>query len=186
MLRTIYITTILTLIGLSVFSQDPAHKKKKFDKSVLKDSLDGKLDMSDMLIELHGFIPVPQIITEPALGNIGALLTPIFIQPNKVQVEDQYVPPNITAGFIGYTGNKSWGFGAMRIASLPKHHLKYRVAAAHGDVNMDFYRNLPIIGEREFGFNFKSTVAYLSLLRQIGKSQLYVGLEYLFVQMFSE
>ena len=35
------------------------------------DSVDGKLDLSRFLIEMHGFIPVPFLITEPALGGFG-------------------------------------------------------------------------------------------------------------------
>ena len=87
------------------------------------------------MIDYNGFIPVPQIVTEPALGGIGLMLTPVFIKPNKVQVKGKYTPPNITAVFIGYTANKTWGFGGVRIASLPKHHLKYRVGAVYGDVH---------------------------------------------------
>ncbi|MCG2460267.1 BamA/TamA family outer membrane protein [Flavobacteriaceae bacterium F89] len=155
--------------------------KPKFTMAVLKDSLDGKLDMSDFLIHFHGFIPVVQLITEPALGNIGFMLAPVFIQPNKHQTEGKYVPPDITLGFVGYTANKSWGFGGVRIASLPQYHLKYRVGAAYGDVNMDFYRNFPVIGEQEFAFNFNMTAAFTSVLRQIGKTELYVGLEYLYL-----
>ncbi|WP_245683436.1 BamA/TamA family outer membrane protein [Pseudotamlana agarivorans] len=148
---------------------------------VLKDSIDGKLDVSSLLIDYNGFIPVPQIITEPALGNIGLLLTPVFIKPNKYKTEGENIPPDITAGFIGYTANKSWGIGGMRIASLPKLHLKYRVAAAYGNANLDFYRTLPQVGEEAFSFNFKSTVLYGSILRQIGKTELYMGLEYMYL-----
>ena len=37
----------------------------------LKDSVDGKLDLSDYIIDANGFIPIPLIITEPALGGFG-------------------------------------------------------------------------------------------------------------------
>ncbi|GGZ12624.1 glyceraldehyde-3-phosphate dehydrogenase [Echinicola pacifica] len=155
--------------------------KEKMNMKVFKDSLDGNLDMSAFLIDFHGFIPVPQLITEPALGSIGILLTPIFIQPNKHAAKGKYVPPDITAGFVGYTANKSWGFGGLRIASLPQYHLKYRAGAAHGDVNMDFFRQFPVIGEQKFAFNFQMTAAFASVLRQIGETDLYIGLEYLFL-----
>jgi hypothetical protein len=131
---------MLVLVSGRMLSQD------KLNMGVFRDSLDGKLDMSRFLIDYHGFIPMPQIITEPALGHFGLMLTPVFIKPNKVPVEDKYVPPDITAAFVGYTANKTWGFGAMRMASLPRQHLKYRVGAAYGDINMDFYRTLPEVG----------------------------------------
>ncbi|AGA78818.1 outer membrane protein/protective antigen OMA87 [Echinicola vietnamensis DSM 17526] len=177
---SIFIFLLLWTVPAVVMAQKP---KQKFSMSVLKDSLDGKLDMSDFLIDFHGFIPVPQLITEPALGSIGGVFTPIFIQPNKHQEPGRYIPPDVTAGFVGYTGNKSWGFGAVRIASLPKQHLKYRVAVFHGDVNMDFYRDFPVIGERELGFNLKTNGFFVSLLRQISDTELYMGLDYSFAHI---
>ncbi|PIB35425.1 glyceraldehyde-3-phosphate dehydrogenase [Reichenbachiella sp. 5M10] len=171
----------LTQNLVSVAQDDHAETKEKMSLKVLKDSLDGKIDMSDFLIDYHGFIPVPQIITEPALGNIGVMFTPIFIAPNKHQVEGKYTPPNITAAFVGYSANKSWAFGGMRVASLPQHHLKYRVGAMYGDVNMDFYRNLPVLGDREFSFNMDMLGAYGALLRQVAETDLYMGVEYFYL-----
>jgi len=177
------IFTSVILFFLVVFAavgQDQPDKEK-FSMKVFKDSLDGKLDMSDFLINYHGFIPLANIITEPALGGIGVMVTPIFIQPNKHQEEGKYIPPTITAGGIGYSGNKSWGVGAMRMASLPKQHLKYRVGGGYGDVNMDFFRTFPVIGERKFAFNFNSAAFFANVLRQIGKTELYVGVQYLYL-----
>ena len=54
---------IFVLFSASVFAQ-----KKNL---LFKDSVDGAFDMSDYLIEAHGFIPVPILITEPALGGFG-------------------------------------------------------------------------------------------------------------------
>ena len=172
----------VSLLSLNFVLAQDKPKKEKLTMEVFRDSLDNKLDLSDFLINFHGFIPVAQIVTEPALGGIGVVFSPIFIKPNKNQNLGEFVPPDITAAFGGITGNKTWGVGAMRIASLPKQHLKYRVGAAYGDVNMDFYRTLPMVGERKFGFNFNTTAVFASVLRQIGKSQLFVGLEYLYLR----
>ena len=54
-----------------------AQRKKNIS---LKDSLDGKLDLSDYVIEANGFVPVPIIVTEPALGGFGGGLAPIFMK----------------------------------------------------------------------------------------------------------
>jgi hypothetical protein len=70
----INILFLFVLFASSVFAQ-----KKKVS---IKDSLDGAFDMSDYLIEAHGFIPVPFIITEPALGGFGVALVPIFLKKN--------------------------------------------------------------------------------------------------------
>lgn len=49
----------------------------------MKDSLDQKFDMSDYLIEANGFVPVPFIITEPAVGGFGGAIAPIFVKKNS-------------------------------------------------------------------------------------------------------
>ncbi|WP_026956336.1 BamA/TamA family outer membrane protein [Algoriphagus vanfongensis] len=179
MKRLLFIGLLIGIFNQASFAQD---KKAKFGLEVFKDSLDGQLDMSRFLIEYHGFIPLAQLITEPALGGIGGMLTPIFIQPNKYQDSTKYVAPDITAAFGGYTRNKSWFVGGMRIASLPKHKLKYRIGVAHGDVNMDFYRVLPVVGEQKFGFNFQASGIFGSIMRELGNSDLYLGLDYLFAR----
>ena len=149
---------------------------------VFKDTLDGKLDMSRFLIDLHGFVPLPQLVTEPALGSIGFVLAPIFITPNKHQQEGKYTPPNITAAFGGYTANKTWMVGGFRMASLPKYGLKYRVGGGYASVNMDFYREIPTLGEKSFAFNLKTIPIFGTITKQIGETDIYAGLQYLFMK----
>jgi len=177
---TFLLTSAITLTSFICTAQTDT-RRKKFDKAIFKDTLDGKLDAGRFLIQANGFIPIPQIITEPALGHFGLMLAPVFIKPNKVRVEGKYVPPDITAAFVGYTLNNTWMLGGVRKASLPKHHLKYRAGGAYGSVNMDYYRTLPQVGEKKFAFNFKMATILGSMLRQIGESDWYVGMDYLFM-----
>src|SRR6478735_8695853 len=76
------------------------------------DSLDHKLDMSDVLIHARGFIPVPIIVTEPALGGFGGGVAPIFITKRKpfISRDGKHVriPPDVTGGAALYTVNNSW------------------------------------------------------------------------------
>ncbi|MGY0392863.1 BamA/TamA family outer membrane protein [Bizionia sp. KMM 8389] len=151
-------------------------------KSALRDSLDNKLDFSDFLLNPKGFIPLIQPITEPALGNIGGVISPIFISPNKHQTPGKYTPPNITSVFGGYTANNTWMVGAFRTASLPQYGIKYQAMMAYASVNMDFYRTIPLLGEKKFAFNFKSLPIVLSVMKEIKNSGLFVGVEYLFLK----
>lgn len=150
-------------------------------KNILKDTLDGKLDASRFLIEANGFIPLPQIITEPSLGYFGLVFAPVFISPNKHAKKGEYVPPNITVGLAGYTANKTWLTGIMRNAHLPQYGLKYKIGAAYSSLNADFYREVPGEGEQKFPFNFKLVPIFGSLIKQIGQSNFYAGLEYLYM-----
>ena len=72
-------------------------------KVSLKDSLDGALDLSNYIIDANGFVPIPLIITEPALGGFGGALIPVFIKKRTPYIDSTKngvkitpVPPDIT------------------------------------------------------------------------------------------
>src|SRR5262245_17269454 len=95
------------------------------------DSLDHKLDMSDVLIEANGFIPVPIIVTEPALGGVGGGVVPVFITKRQPVVSREgkrvRIPPDVTGGAVLYTINNTWAAFAFRSGTWLKAGSKYRV-----------------------------------------------------------
>jgi hypothetical protein len=153
--------------------------EKKKGIALMKDTLDGRLDFSRFLIDAHGFIPIPLIITEPALGGIGLAVAPIFLTPKKEIPRDMgYVPPDITAAFGMLTANGSWAAGAAQIGSIPKAGIKYRIGGAYVDMNIRYYRELPNEGERAFEFNIRSFPVLGSISKRIARTNLYAGLQY--------
>ncbi|TDQ16627.1 hypothetical protein DFQ04_2749 [Algoriphagus boseongensis] len=172
---------IITLFGLLLGTLTLAQEVKTKSRPSLKDTLDGKFDFSSFLLDANGFIPVPQLITEPALGGIGMLIAPLFIQPNKHPFPDRYTPPTLTAVAGMYTANKSWFVGGFRAGTVTKHYLRYTVFAGYGTINMNLYRDLPILGETEFAFKFKTLPIYGKLIKRIGKSDFYAGMQYLYL-----
>lgn len=173
--RIIHIILMLTCLSSVIQAQEN-------EQNTFKDTLDGKLDVSHFLVDMHGFIPLVQLVTEPALGSIGVVVAPVFITPNKHKVEGKYIPPDITTVFGGYTANQTWMTGALRIATLPKYGLKYRVGFGYASVNLDFYRDIPVKGETKFPFNFKTAPIFGSLTKEIGNTNIYAGVEYLFMK----
>ena len=104
----IVLNLIAILLGIVAFAQED---KKRIS---LKDSLDGKFDLSDYIIEANGFVPVPYIITEPALGNFGDAIAPIFIKKRPPYIDSikgklvrTPVAPDVTGGALLYTLNNS-------------------------------------------------------------------------------
>jgi len=144
-------------------------------KPQLRDPEDGKLDLSDWIIEANGFVPIPMLITEPALGGIGGVLGLAFISqvPNS--------PPNITTGLGGITSNGTWFVGGLHSHNIPEKGIKYRVGAFYSDINISLFRDLPILGEKEFKFNFRALPIFLSGVKQIKSSNWYIGANYLFL-----
>lgn len=173
----------LCLLSISLLAQQTEQKKPFF-----KDSI-GAVDVSDWLIDAHGFIPLPVVITEPALGNFGMAIAPIFMQPKKrylsdttVQGKPQYVPPDMTMGVLLYTANNSWGIGGGRIGSWLKAKVRYRVMGGYFNINMAFYRQSQLFGEQKFNFNFRAIPIYGHAIRRIGVSNWYGGMQYLFAK----
>lgn len=170
----------LIVSSTAVFAQ-----KKKIS---MKDSLDGKFDMSDFIIDAHGFVPVPFIITEPALGGFGGGIAPIFLKKrppfvDSVNGEVKVTPvaPDITGGVGLYTVNNTWMTAVFRSGTLIKSRIKYRIGGGYGRIIMSFYRTLPGVGEREFKVSIKGIPVFASAIKRIAVSNWYAGLQYLFM-----
>ncbi|HWS60401.1 MAG TPA: BamA/TamA family outer membrane protein [Flavobacterium sp.] len=158
-------------------------------KVSFKDSLDHKIDLSDWVISANGFIPVPIIITEPALGGFGGLLAAAFVKPQTPYLDTingklvkTRVKPTVYGAAGAYTVNDTWLVGAFGMGAIKKWRANYRVIAGYGDVNLNFYRDFPTIGERSFEFNIKTIPFSAHLIKQINKSSWYAGVDYLFLK----
>lgn len=173
------------IILLSVLCGTSLAQKKKVS---LKDSLDHEFDLSDYIIDANGFVPVPIIITEPALGGFGGGLVPVFIKKSPPyvdsvngQVKVTPVAPTITGALGLYTVNNTWLTGIFRSGTLIKSRIKYRVGLAYANVNISFYRTLPNVGEVEFKSNIRTLPVIASAIKRISKSNWYAGFQYLFL-----
>ena len=166
----------------SLQAQDQGADARIDKKAMMKDTLDGKFDFSSFLIDSKGFIPVPIIITEPALGGFGGVLALAFLTPKPIPPGQKYVAPDITGVLGMYTANDSWAVGGGRIGSFPKHGIKYRAFTGYGSLNLSFYRTLPMIGEKEFKFNIAALPVMLSLSKSIPKTDVYLGLQYTYAK----
>jgi len=155
----------------------------------LKDSLDRAFDVSDYVIDANGFVPIPYIITEPALGGFGGALIPVFINkrpPYLDSVKEKLirtpVAPDITGGIGLYTANNTWGLIGFRSGTLVKSRIKYRIGGGYLNLNMSFYKTFDQLGEKEMKFNFKLVPVFLQAIKRIGFSHWYGGFKYLFLK----
>jgi len=107
----------------------------------LIDEQDGKLDASDYLASTQGFLPVPIIITEPAVG-FGLGLAVAYFHPPKEMDPNQHThkgPPSISIGFGAKTENGTELYGGAHIGVWKDDHIRYTGALAKANVNMAFY-----------------------------------------------
>src|SRR5215204_2704615 len=95
--------------------------QEKKSRVPLKDSLDGDFDLSNYIIDANGFVPIPIIITEPALGGFGGGIVPVFLKKKPPYIDSikgkriiTPVAPDITGAITAYTANNTWIIGAFR------------------------------------------------------------------------
>ena len=150
----------------------------------LIDAQDGKLDVSDYLASTQGFLPVPIIITEPAVGYGLGLAVAYFHQPKEMDPEQHSHkgPPSITVGFGAKTENGTYLYGGAHIGVWKDDHVRYVGALAKVNVNMTFY-----VDDRSDGlvsngvkFNIDGEALLQQMQFRLKESNWWLGANYLF------
>ena len=115
------------------------------------DPEDGMFDTSEWLLTHSGFLPVPIIITEPAVENGLGLGLAFFHEakkPKKTEDKNQpkpndqprrALPPSISAVFGAVTGNDSWFGGGGHWGSWKNDSIRYLGGVGLTSVNLKFY-----------------------------------------------
>lgn len=143
-----------------------------------KDPEDGKLDVSEWLLTRHGFLPVPIIITEPAVGFGLGLAAAFFhgAQPAASASEgERALPPSISAVAAGYTESKTWFVGGGHFGSWKKDTIRYTGGVGYVDANLDFY-----IGDRPLGYQLAGLFLLQDIIFRIKGSDFFLGASYIY------
>jgi hypothetical protein len=180
-----YSLSLATAMLVLCYSIQAQSKKKSIS---FKDSLDKAFDLSDYIIDANGFVPIPYIITEPALGGFGGALIPVFIKKRPPYLDSvngglQKTPvhPDITGGIGAYTVNNTWMLAGFRSGTLIKSRIKYIIGGGYGNINLSFYKTFDQLGEKERKFNIKVLPLFLQATKRISLSHWYAGVKYLFL-----
>jgi hypothetical protein len=163
----------------------------------LIDPLDNQLDAGKYLAEKKGVLPVPIIITEPAVGY-GLGIAGVFLhdplagktepgkefEPNP-DADGNLKPPSASALFGGYTENDTWFAGGMHRGIWKDDALRYTGVLVEANVNMKFYgldSGNGNLGGNPVRFNTSATVLQQELLFRIKESNYFAGLEYTYLK----
>lgn len=149
------------------------------------DDEDGKLDLSEHLLEHKGMLPVPIVITEPAVGYGGGLAGLFFDQPlgealqTSMEEGGRPVPPNITAAAAFKTDNGTWG-GLVGHRHTWKQD-KYRYGGGFGkaSINLDYYG---LLG-RPRQYNLDGIGLFQQFLARAGDSSWLFGARYVLLKV---
>ncbi|NME68684.1 BamA/TamA family outer membrane protein [Flammeovirga aprica] len=170
------------------FIYQNASAQSTFQKYFI-DSVDNAVDVSNFLNAGFGFLPVPIIITEPAVG-FGGGLTAIYFHGQKKQRENldtlnRYAQskdlPPITTGVAGaYTANGTWLGALFHQGSYKNDRFRYLGALAYLSPNLTFYGS-GVIDDGEYSFNMQGLMTFHEFLFRPKKDlPLFTGLNYIF------
>ncbi|WP_380052755.1 hypothetical protein ACFE33_09690 [Falsihalocynthiibacter sp. SS001] len=148
---------------LATFGAAPALAEGFWDKFIDPD--DNMLDLSQFL-QRGGFVPLPVIITEPAVENgLGAIGQFVNGDPRT---------DNLRRTIIGgaLTGNGSYGLGAMQAGVFNGGRTKYAIGLGGANMNLPIY---PFGSSQSVEYNNQSGGIFANLRTQIGDSPWYFG-----------
>jgi hypothetical protein len=140
------------------------------------DPEDGRFDMSDQLLSRHGFLPVPIIITEPAVGfGLGLAAAFFHGQPTPSAAGERTLPPSISAIAGAYTESTTWFVGGGHFGSWKDDSIRYTGGLGYADASLDFY-----VRDRPIGYELKGVFLLQDVKFRIGESDFFVGAEYVY------
>jgi len=178
MLRIIFYA-ILFVSGI-YFSSNSLYSQEEKSKYYFKDSTDMAIDISGFLSTRIGFMPVPMIITEPAVGY-GAGLGMVFFHRSKEERESgkfSKLPPSLSMAGGLYTENGTWAAIIAHQGSYRKDHIRYLGVLGYTNVNLDFYGAGLIQEERAYRFNLAGFLLFQELAIRIKDSPFFIGANY--------
>jgi len=151
--------------------------------SGLEDPEDHRLDLSDYLQSRSGFLLVPIVITEPAVG-FGGGLAPIFIKRPGEIPEGGRPTPRIYGGAIAGTENGTWG--GLGLYLLPFSGDRYRLTGALGylSLNLKFYGfgAESALQDHPVSFTIETGATFQRFQTRIGESSFFAGLQYVYLR----
>ena len=99
---------------------------------------DGQFDLSYFLENPRGFLPIPIVVTEPAVGYGGGAAG-MFLRPRREAGDEGWARPDISAVGAFATQNGTWGAFAADASRWLDGRLRTLIGAATGQVNLDFF-----------------------------------------------
>lgn len=159
-------------------------------RDVFIDPQDGMFDTSKYLSENSlGFLPIPLIITEPAVGT-GLGVVGIFFHESAAQKKQRtsasqakkeaILPENITVAGLAATDNGTKGIGIGHLGFWKKDTLRYKGYLLYPTINMNFYTlggvELPV----PIKLNVEGPMVLNEIKFRIGSGDWFVGVHQLY------
>ncbi len=166
------IIILLLLISVYTYSQ----KKQK----TFIDTLDNAFDISYYMYNLHGLLPIPSPITEPAVG-FGAALATVYFIPKKNKDSYKFQMPDIAALVGGLTENKTWVAGAAYLGFWNKDKIRYRGVIGYGSIKLKYFGNgSDFLNKNPINFTLNSTLFLQQIMFRVSDTRFMLGGKYIY------
>ncbi|MBS0320390.1 MAG: BamA/TamA family outer membrane protein [Proteobacteria bacterium] len=159
------------------------------DTSVFFDPQDGQFDLSQWLLDRKGFLPVPIVITEPAVG-VGGGMAAVFFRQSLAETglrkgpSGENVPPDMFAVAAAATSNGTKFGGVGGIASFADDYWRYRGGIGNVSANLDFYGlGGPLDGAFKVGYNLEGWISMQQVLRRIGTTNWWITGRWIYMDL---
>ena len=156
------------------------------------DPEDGQFDASSYLLDHRGVLPVPIVITEPAVGYGGGVALTWFSESIRDAAEKaqttghRLTPPDIYLLALFGTENGTKGAGAGGRISFLDDNLRYRGGIADISVNLDFYGvggSFATGSIDKLGYNLAGFATAHELTRRLGSSDHWAGVRWVYMSL---
>jgi hypothetical protein len=182
-IRSVRASLALTILLISFTPQ--SFSQSLFDNFI--DPLDSNIDASSYLTEnSFGFLPVPIIITEPAVDS-GFGMIGLFFHEDDEQADQRkkgmqgdnpehyLIPPSVSAVAAAYTGNESYFAGAGHLGFFNSGKIRYSGGVGYGDVKLDYFQLGNIELNRPLSITTEMAALFQELKFRTGKLPLFIG-----------
>lgn len=168
----------------------PAGSKSEGLHDLLHDPKDGDVDMSRWLLDHKGFLPVPIIISDPAVGYGAGLALAFFRRPEgqattrkTADGREQLIAPDIYGVMALKTENDSYAYGAGAMLHFKDDLWRYTGGVAKTSFNLDFYTRGTFFEPVAIGYNIDGIASLQKVQRRIGEQNLYAGLSWIYMDL---
>ena len=158
--------------------------------SLFRDKDDGRFDMSDWLLDRHGFLPVPIIVTDPAVGYGGGVALTFFHRPKGSPAtrtgadgRPQMIAPNIVGAMGMKTENGSQAYGAGGQLHFREDTWRYKGGVGKADMNLDFYTSGRLLPPRKVAMNLDGLVSFQQVSRRLGEQDLFLSAQWIYMDL---
>ena len=188
--------TLFIVLSLIFIWPPPVFAESFWDR--FKDPMDGNLDFSGWSEEedeetAGGLLPVPIIISEPAIGGLGLGIALVRMREKgpyenaetPAGEEEKQRPPRITGIAGAYTLNDSWAVGAGHVDNWYNDTLRYAGGLGYTSVNLEFYGIGQQPDQSAIDFNIEGFFLLQDLKYRLFKTNFFVGARYMFLRSTS-